>query len=275
MTKRELTDLLRELGVRPNPRLGQNFLVDKNLLSAIVRDAAPRPGERVLEIGPGPGQLTRRLLAAGCHVTAVELDSRLAGYLAAAFAGEPRFRLVHGDACKIDLAALMGPDRYRVIANLPYSCSSVLLAQCSALPHPPEDLFVLLQQEMAARLTAAPGSKAYGVLTVSVGITYSVARRRTIPPSVFHPAPEVDSASVQLQQREPLPDTALRSLALRIARAGFAQRRKKMRGRLTEVWDPAVIESAYAALNLAPGLRAEELSISGYLALARQLLPAV
>ena len=271
MTKTELIGLLRELDVRPNRRLGQNFLVDANLLAAIVRDAAPRPGERVLEIGPGPGQLTRCLLEAGCRVTAVEVDDHLAAYLAAEFGTHARFRLVRGDACKLDLGTLMGPDPYRVIANLPYSCSSVLLAQLSALPEPPTELFVLLQQEMAARLTAAPGCKAYGSLTIAVQTAYAVRQRRPVPASVFYPEPEVASAAAQLQQQNPLAPAALRATAVRIARAGFAQRRKKMFGRLAAVWNADTVRAAYAELGLDSKLRAEELPVTGYLALARRL----
>lgn len=271
MTKTELIGLLKELGVRPNRRLGQNFLVDANLLGAILRDAAPCSGERILEIGPGPGQLTRRLLEAGCRVTAVEVDARLVAYLAAEFGTHTRFQLVHGDACKLDLGTLMGPGPYRVIANLPYSCSSVLLAQLSALPEPPTELFVLLQQEMAARLTTAPGCKAYGSLTVAVRVTYAVQRRRTVPASVFYPEPDVASAAVRLRQRDPVAPAALRATAVQIARTGFGQRRKKMFGRLAAVWDADTVRAAYTELGLDPGMRAEQLPVSGYLALARCL----
>ena len=156
MTKKELLAVLAELDLHPSRRLGQSFMVDPNMLDAIVRDAAPVAGEAVLEIGPGLGALTRRLLAAGCRVTAVELDRRLAAYLRRTFADSPGFRLVEGDACRLDLGSLMG-EAYRCVSNLPYASSSVILVRLAAADPPPLEIVALLQKEMAARLAAETG----------------------------------------------------------------------------------------------------------------------
>lgn len=225
-TAAELRDLLAGLGVHPSRKLGQNFMVDGNLLDAMVRDADPRPGQAILEVGPGTGVLTRRLLAAGCQVTAVELDHRLAAHLREHFRDAAGLRLIEGDACRTDYTALFGTQPYRCIANLPYSCSSVFLATMADLDNAPRDLHVLLQREMADRLGAGPGTPEYGALTVRLRLRYSVRFLRAVPPQVFWPAPEVASAYLRLDLLpEPLP-APCRRLAGELAGLAFSQRRK-------------------------------------------------
>ena len=158
MNKAELLAVLARLDIKPSRRLGQTFLLDPNLLDAMVRLAGACAGQRVLEIGPGTGALTERLLASGCDLTAVELDHRLAGYLRERFADRANFRLVEADACRIDLGELMGGEPFRCLANLPYSCSSQLLAALVSLANPPTDVYCLLQKEMADRLAARVGT---------------------------------------------------------------------------------------------------------------------
>jgi len=136
MKKAELCALFERLGLHPSRKLGQNFLVDVNLLEAMVRDAAPMAGERILEIGPGAGTMTEKLLESGCDLTAVEIDYRLVSWLRERFAGKSNFRLLEGDACKLDYQQIFGEAPYRCIANLPYSCGSVFLANISEQPNP-------------------------------------------------------------------------------------------------------------------------------------------
>lgn len=260
-TARELKDLLAGLGLHPSRRLGQNFLVDGNLLDAMLRDANPRPGERVLEVGPGTGILTRRLLAAGCTVTAVELDRRLAAYLRESLAGESGFRLIEGDACRTDYAGLFGDAPFRCIANLPYACSSVFLAAMASLANAPTDLHVLLQREMADRLAAEPGSGDYGALTVRVRLRYSVRLVRPVPPQVFWPPPEVASAFVRLERHDAAGPAALRALAGELAGIAFSQRRKKAGKVLSErLGGSAAAGRIFAAAGLSPEARAEQFS---------------
>lgn len=270
----ELRALLAALGVRPNRRLGQNFLVDGNLLAALLRTAQPQPGQDVLEVGPGTGILTERLLAAGCRVTAVEIDHRLAAYLGRRFGTEPRFRLVEGDACRTDYAALFGETPFRCISNLPYACSSPFLALLAGLASPPLDVHVLLQREVAERLAAAPGSPAYGVLTVRLQLRYAVRILRTVPAEVFWPAPQVGSAFVQLVRRpDPCPEP-LRRQTSELAGILFAQRRKKVARVLTDhLRDRNRAEAALAAAGLPPEARAEGFSPADFARLAACLNP--
>lgn len=268
-TARDLKDLLASLDVRPSRRLGQNFLVDANLLDAMLRDAAPVAGQRVLEIGPGTGILTRRLLAAGCEVTAIELDHRLAAYLRQALGTTPGFRLVEADACRVDYEALFAGQTYRCIANLPYACSSVVLATLAARRNAPTDLHVLLQREMAQRLAAAPGSPDYGALTVRVQLRYQVRLVRPVPPQVFWPPPEVGSSFVRLEQRPDGPPEAIRESAGELAGVAFSQRRKKALKVLTErLGGSAAAAALFAAAGLSTEARAEAFSPADFARLA-------
>lgn len=274
MNKSELLALIAELGLHPSRRLGQNFLLDGNLLSALVRDAELRPGERVLEVGPGTGALTAALLAAGCLVTAIELDHRLAEYVVSRFGRDSaHFRLLQGDACRMDIDTIMGAEPYRCVANLPYSCSSPFLAGMATLNNPPTAMHVLLQKEMADRLTAHPGTKEYGVLTVRLAFRYDTAMLRTIPPNVFFPAPEVTSAYVRLTLRPDAPDPEIRKLASTLAGEVFSQRRKKSFRLLTDRYPADRVAAAFAAAALAPDTRADDISPAAFVTLARFIQP--
>lgn len=259
MTKTQLLALLEELGIRPSRRLGQNFLVDDNLLEAMVRQAEPQAAEPVLEVGPGTGVLTRKLLEAGCHVTAVELDHRLAAYLQNNLGENKTFRLIQGDACDLDYRELMGDEPFRCIANLPYACSSVFLARLvETAPHA-RACFVLLQREMAERLAAPPGSKAYGALSVRIQLRYAVNLLRMVPPTVFFPPPEVGSAFVRLAARADAPSADLQARAGTIAGLAFAQRRKKAVRLLAASFGDGPVRAAFAELGLDQDVRAERI----------------
>jgi 16S rRNA (adenine1518-N6/adenine1519-N6)-dimethyltransferase len=269
MTARELRDLLASLGIHPSRRLGQNFMIDANLLTALVRDAAPQPGQEILEVGPGTGVLTRLLLAAGAKVTAIELDHRLAAYLRTALGDQAGFRLVEGDACRTDYANLFGTTPFRCIANLPYSCSSVFLAAMADLENAPTDLYVLLQREMAERLGATAGSKEYGALTVRLQLRYSVSVIRSVPPQVFWPAPEVGSSWMRLVRHDDSGPLALCRRAGELAAVAFSQRRKKASKVLAErLGGIAATQALFARAALSPEARAEEFSPADFVRLA-------
>ena len=265
----ELRDLLAGLGIHPSRRLGQNFLVDTNLLEALVRDANPRPGQTLLEVGPGAGVLTEALLASQARVTAIELDHRLVAYLRQRFAGHPGLRLLQGDACRTDYETLFGTEPFRCIANLPYSCSSPFLARMADLDSAPLDLHVLLQREMADRLAAGPGTPEYGAITVRVQLRYSVRIVRAVPAQVFWPPPEVASAYVRFERlAEPHP-AARRRRAGELAGVLFAQRRKqaaKLLGRHLGNLELAV--RALAAAGLPPDARGEVFAPADFARLA-------
>jgi 16S rRNA (adenine1518-N6/adenine1519-N6)-dimethyltransferase len=272
MRKAELCALFERLGFYPSRRLGQNFLLDMNLLDAMLRDAAPLAGEKILEVGPGAGALTDRLLASGCDLTAVEIDRRLVAWLRERFAGRSNFTLLEGDACKIDYQEIFAAAPYRCIANLPYSCGSVFLANISEQANPPRELFVLLQKEMGDRLIATPGTKEYGVLSVRLAIRYQISMLRTIPPKVFFPEPEVFSAFLKLSLKKELPPPELTTLARKLAGCAFSQRRKKTARLLQNRYPTAPIQMAFEKLGLALDSRAENISPEQYLALAEIIL---
>ena len=272
MNKAELLALLATMDIKPSRKLGQNFLLDPNLLDSMVRLAEVQDGQRILEIGPGTGALTERLLAAGADVTAIELDHRLAKYLQGRFGEKPNFRLVQADACKADLGEIMGEASFRCIANLPYSCSSQLLAGLVSMANPPEDIYCLLQKEMAERLSAREGTKEYGVLTVRIGLKYKASIVKTIDPKVFFPPPEVISAYTHLVKLPVQPDEALVQTASRVAGLAFAQRRKKSKKLLAAEFPEDAVTKAFAACSLQEDVRADDISVAAYAALARELL---
>lgn len=269
MRKQELMPILAELGVQPSRRLGQNFLVDKNMLDAMIRDASPQRDEFVLEIGPGTGVLTQRLIDAGCRLTAVEFDHRLAGYLRQRFADVEHFRLIEGDACKQNYDELMPHQTWRCIANLPYACSSVFIARLLEGRFLPQELWVLLQYEMGRRLAAEVGSADYGALTVQVQLFYDVEIARKVPPGVFYPPPEVDSAYVCLRRKKDEMKREEIELAILLAKTGFSQRRKKLCRLLEKLYSREVIATVFANMGLAEDIRAEKLSPSDWIVLAR------
>lgn len=274
MNKAELERQLADCGVRPGQHFGQNFMLDDNLLDFIVRTAAPQPGEIILEVGPGLGALTRRLLAAGAQVVAVELDKRLADYLRREFAGTA-LKLVQGDACRVDLAEILeGRTGCRCLANLPYSITSPFLGRLLELAEPPAELLLLLQLETARRLAAKVDTREYGSLTVNVQAVYEVAVVRKIAPEVFHPRPRVDSALVRFRRRAEYPAPAQRQHLHLVVRTAFGERRKMMRKALARRFGEEETRVAMATLGIAPEARAEILDLSQFTKLS-QLLPTV
>lgn len=258
---------MAKLDMHPSRRLGQNFLVDGNMLNALVQDAELQKGQRLLEIGPGLGMLTDALLAAECDVTAVELDHRLAAFLRERYDGVPNFRLVEGDACRQDFDAIMGSAPYRCVANLPYSCSTPFLANIASCANPPSSLCVLLQKEMAERLVAGHGTKEYGLPTVKIALRYKARMLRTVPPTVFFPPPEVTSSFVRLDLDDAC-SPEIRTIAERIAAAAFAQRRKKSLPQVAQLFPALDMEAIFAQAKLAMDVRSDGISVEKYIELA-------
>lgn len=273
MRKAELISLLDSLGLHPSRKLGQNFLIDDNCLSALVRAAAPQAGEEILEIGPGTGALTQRLIDAGCKLTAIEYDHRLAEYLREKYRDCTNFRLFECDACRVNYEELFPAGvTWRCIANLPYSCGSVIIAKFCAAVNPPTSLHILLQREMGERLCAAPCSGDYGALTVRTALSYRAEIVRIVSPGVFFPPPEVDSAFVRLSALDAPMPMEVRRLAGELAVAAFAQRRKKALRLLENRWNDFDFTTAFSALGLSADCRAENISPAQYTALARAML---
>jgi 16S rRNA (adenine1518-N6/adenine1519-N6)-dimethyltransferase len=273
MNKKELLDTLEQFGMRPGKILGQNFLIDNNLLEFIVRSSAPMPGEVILEAGPGFGALTRPLLESGAEVYAIEFDRRLCEYLRDNIK-EANFHLIEGDACRVDIASIIPEGKkFRAIANLPYSISSIFVARLLELPEPPEQMIFMLQKEMAERLAADLNTKDYGSLSVRSQHLYDVKILRKVPPQVFHPQPKVDSAIVGLilKDFEAIPDFELRTRLAGIAKAAFAQRRKKILKPLSNAYGKEKVEHALDELGISKDARPAELSVKQYEDLAKLL----
>ena len=253
--------------------LGQNFLLDLNLTARIARAAGDLTGSDVIEVGPGPGGLTRGLLAEGARkVLAIEKDPRCLPALAEIAAAYPgRLQVIGGDALQVDPLAHLTPP-IRIVANLPYNVGTELLVRWLTPPAWPPfwtSLTLMFQKEVAERIVARPGSKAYGRLALLAQWRSEARIVLTLPPSAFTPPPKIDSAVVHLtalpQPRYPAPAKLLE----RVVAAAFNQRRKMLRAALKSL-DPQ-IEGRLDRLGIAPTARAEEIGLEQFCALARDL----
>jgi 16S rRNA (adenine1518-N6/adenine1519-N6)-dimethyltransferase len=268
-----LREVIRRHGLAARRSLGQNFLLDLNLTARIARAAAPLEGVTVFEVGPGPGGLTRALLALGAkRVIAVERDERCVAALQelAQHFGD-RLTVIAGDAMHVDLAAQAPSGPVRVVANLPYNIATALLVSWLTIePWPPwyDQLVLTFQREVAQRIVAAPGTKSYGRLSVLAGWRTTAQMLFDIAPRAFVPAPQVTSTVVRLVPRaQPLPCD--RRLLERATEAAFGQRRKMLRQSLKSLGVDAL--DLLAAARLDPTARAEDIPVEGFVALARAL----
>jgi 16S rRNA (adenine1518-N6/adenine1519-N6)-dimethyltransferase len=267
-----LREVIRRHGLRAKASLGQNFLLDLNLTARIARAAAPLEGIDVLEIGAGPGGLTRALLAAGARrVIAVERDDRAIVALEEIAARYPgRLDIIAGDALNFDPHPHLRTSA-RVVANLPYNIATPLLVSWLTVdPWPPwyDRLVLMFQREVAERIVAGPGSKSYGRLSVLVGWRAEARILFDVASSAFVPAPKVTSSLVSLIPRaNPLP--CERRALERVTQAAFGQRRKMLRQSLKSLGVDSL--RLLEAAGIAPTARAEEISIAGFAALARAL----
>jgi 16S rRNA (adenine1518-N6/adenine1519-N6)-dimethyltransferase len=261
MNPSEIRSTLERLGGRANKLLGQNFLIDQSVLSKIVEVGRLKAGERVLEIGPGLGVLTRELLAGGADVLAIEQDRRFIPYLEETFAGMP-LSIVQGDAAEVDWARHVGDGPWKFISNLPYQITSFALRKALTATRPPEVLVVLVQREVAERAsTVAPDGKT-SLLSLMVALYASSVRIvRRVPAGAFFPAPKVESAILEIvprsvrEQEERLGMDPER--IMQVAKKGFAHPRKLLLSNLglsTEARERVV------ELGIPLKARAEELS---------------
>jgi 16S rRNA (adenine1518-N6/adenine1519-N6)-dimethyltransferase len=263
-----LREVIRRHDLGARKSLGQNFLLDLNLTRRIARAAAPLEHANVIEIGPGPGGLTRALLLAGArHVVAVERDRRCVLALADLVAAFPdRLTVIEGDALTIDPASL-APAPRKIVANLPYNIATPLLFHWLGAIAAYESLTLMFQKEVAQRLAAAPRSKAYGRLSVMVQWLCEVTALFDIAPGAFVPPPKVTSSVVGLVPRAAPLAPCRREDLEQVLAAAFGQRRKMLRQSLKSLG--VGVETLLAATRVTPTARAEELSIDEFCALAR------
>ena len=248
--------------------LGQHFLLDANICARIVRQAGALAGRHAVEVGPGPGGLTRALLASdAADVTAVEIDPRAVAAMQEleASAGG-RLRVIAADALSLDLTTLAPPPR-QVIANLPYNIATPLLIGWLRQAAAWERLSLMFQEEVADRICATPGTPAYGRLSVLVQWLGEVEFRLRIPPAAFVPPPKVYSAVVVLTPHATQPDAALFAAMERVTAAAFGQRRKMLRGALKPLGGEALLTRS----GIAADRRAETLAVAEFATLARHL----
>lgn len=267
----EIRELAAELDVTPTKKLGQNFLHDPNTIRRIVAAADLSPEDRVVEVGPGLGSLTLGLLGEVAHVTAVEIDSRLAGKLpdtvaarAADFAD--RLSVVEKDALTVEAGELGEPTA--LVANLPYNVAVPVLLHLLEVYPSIRRVLVMVQLEVAERLAAAPGNKVYGIPSVKASFYGPVKQAGTIGKNVFWPAPKIESGLVRIDCTRPF-DEALRPRLFALIDASFAQRRKTLRAALAGFYgSAAAAEEALRAANIDPRLRGEKLGVEDFVRLA-------
>jgi 16S rRNA (adenine1518-N6/adenine1519-N6)-dimethyltransferase len=271
-----LREVIARHGLSASKSLGQNFLFDEHLLARIAAIPGDLAGKAVLEIGPGPGGLTRALLRSGARVTAIEMDRRCLPALAeldGAFPGQ--LRVIEGDAMKIDHDTTMG-EPYAVVANLPYNVGTALLVRWLGGPKgnenawPPRwtSLTLMFQQEVAERIVATPGTGAYGRLAVLAQWRSTARIAMKVHRSAFTPPPKVMSAVVHIEPAA-MPEGVSARMLERVTEAAFGQRRKMLRQSLKGV--PGAIE-ALDALGIDPQRRAETLEVDQFVGIARALV---
>ena len=282
---REVRALLDELGHRPNKGLGQNFLIDANMLDIIADSAGIQPNEGVLEIGPGLGALTERLLPRAGAVTCIEKDPVMAQYLRSRFSGEgtppsasvangdavPSFQLIEADALDIDLDELFRNGITTVAANLPYAVASRLMIEMAECLHRPGRMSLTIQKEVAERLTAEPGNRHYGILGILTGVYYIATMVKKVSPTCFLPPPRVWSAVVRMERRaQPEVDPETYPLFKKLVKACFSQRRKQI-GTILKNLGVSPVDRLLDDAGIVHTERPEKIEIPRWAALAERL----
>jgi 16S rRNA (adenine1518-N6/adenine1519-N6)-dimethyltransferase len=255
--------------MRAKRSLGQNFLVGSHYPRRIVDSVAPRSGETIVEIGPGQGALTGLLIESGARVIAIELDPELIPRLSEMFSGRDNFRLIEADALKADYCELIAPDATaRVVANLPYYISTPILQHLIEYRSCISEMTLMLQREVVERITASPGGKEYGFLSVLAQFYCQVEKLFDVPPGAFRPSPKVYSSALRLRARaRPAAPVNNEALMIELTKALFAQRRKTILNNLRAGWNRLGLPGQFAIADLLssckldPKRRAEELSI--------------
>ena len=267
---------------KPRKKFGQHWLKSEPILAQIVAAAELQASDRVLEIGPGTGVLTRRLVSQAQHVVAVELDYDLCRQLTTQFAKTQNLLLLQGDFLQLDLAQQLVlandlPMPNKVVANIPYYITGPILERLLGTiarpnPHPFDSIVLLVQREIAQRLCARPGHKTFGGLTVKVQYLADCELICAVPPKAFQPPPKVDSAVIRLRPRPPATPATDPQRLQQLLKLGFGSKRKMLRNNLAAVIERSPLLELFAALNIAENARAEDLSVADWVALSNKML---
>ena len=271
LTRTQVKDLLQKYDINPRKSLGQNFVVEPNTIRQIIELASIEADDFVIEVGPGIGSLTSSLLEVAGHVTAIEVDDALVRVLTDLLRPEDnRFRLVNADVMNLDVNELLAArnESWNLVANLPYNISVPLI--CDFLERVPviTKMTVMVQKEVAERLVAKTGEKAFGLPSLKIQYFAEVKKIADVPPSVFLPKPKVDSSLVQIERREKYVTSANYDVLFELAKRSFSQRRKMLRRSLKETFDLDDFESA----GIDPTRRAEDITLEEWGALTNQLI---
>ncbi len=271
LTRTQVKDLLQKYDINPRKSLGQNFVVEPNTIRQIIELASIEADDFVIEVGPGIGSLTSSLLEVAGHVTAIEVDDALVRVLTDLLRPEDdRFRLVNADVMNLDVNELLAArnESWNLVANLPYNISVPLI--CDFLERVPviTKMTVMVQKEVAERLVAKTGEKAFGLPSLKIQYFAEVKKIADVPPSVFLPKPKVDSSLVQIERREKYVTSANYDVLFELAKRSFSQRRKMLRRSLKETFDLNDFESA----GIDPTRRAEDITLEEWGALTNQLI---
>lgn len=278
--------MLEAFGLATKHRLGQNFLIDNHVIERIMALADLSGSERVLEVGPGIGTLTLALLQEAAHVTSIEMDSELEQVLAAHAMDHDNFSFIMGDALAVPptaIAEASGGEPTMLVANLPYNVAATIILQFFQTMPSLTRAVVMVQKEVADRIAAVAGTKAYGAYTVKLSLHGEVTGRFEVPPRCFMPAPHVDSAVVRIDRVDALACAGLACLesdyapidaacVSRVVDAAFAQRRKTIRNSMSSNgFDKAALDVAFEACGIAPTARAEALTTDEFIKVAAVL----
>lgn len=265
-----LREVLEAHGLWAKKAFGQHFLLDLNVTRKIARLAQVGVGDHVIEVGPGPGGLTRALLETGARVTTIEKDERFRPILAEIAEVSSCINIIFQDALRADEAAIAGDAPAHIVSNLPYNVGTPLLIKWLTGPWTPTSLTLMFQREVADRITEGPGEDAYGRLAVIVQATCKARRVMDVPARAFSPPPKVESAVVRLEPLVTRPSSDRLDALQKITAAAFGQRRKMLRSSLKLMGGEALIQAA----GLDPQARAETIPVDGFLALADAWLAA-
>ena len=274
----DVRTLVTQMGFHPSRALGQNFLVDRNILDIIIDSTDLSSEDRVLEVGPGLGVLTEEILSKSKHLIAVEKDRRLYAYLSEKLVGHDDLDLIEGDVLKVGIPALLARGVDKFVSNLPYNPGSRILLDVACDANAPKEIIVTVQLEVAQRITATPENKSFGLMAAWCQLHYETKLVKVISPNCFWPRPDIRSAIVKLRHRqENILDKTCEDHFYKLTRYAFQQRRKQLASSLSKAPGNIAIEAdkcrdLLVSIGAKPSARAEELSIEQWCKLTTSLV---